>query len=124
MLYGLLPIVRSTFVGLTSIPSAMRESALALGMTARSRLWRVELPLALPSILSGVQTSAVIAVGTATLGALIGAGGYGQAILTGVRLDRTSLILEGALPSALLALAVQGLFELIERLIVPSERRG
>ncbi len=124
VLYGLLPIVRSTFVGLTSIPIAMRESALALGMTPLSRLRRVELPLALPSILSGVQTSAVIAVGTATLGALIGAGGYGQAILTGVRLDRTSLILEGAVPSALLALAVQGLFELIERLIVPSERRG
>ena len=69
----------------------------------------------MPSILAGIQTAAVIAVGTATLGALIGAGGYGQPILTGIRLDDTALILEGAVPAALLALAVQGLFDLVER---------
>ncbi|HEX9646030.1 MAG TPA: amino acid ABC transporter permease, partial [Alphaproteobacteria bacterium] len=70
-------------------------------------------------ILAGIKTSAVINVGTATLGALIGAGGYGQPILTGIRLDDTGLILEGAVPAALLALAVQGAFELAERLVVP-----
>ena len=72
----------------------------------------------MPSIVAGTQTAAVIAVGTATLGALIGAGGYGQPILTGIRLDDTALILEGAVPAALLALAVQGLFDLVERLVV------
>ena len=72
----------------------------------------------MPSILAGIKTAAVINVGTATLGALIGAGGYGQPILTGIRLDDTRLILEGAMPAALLALAVQGLFELVERLVV------
>lgn len=124
VLYGLLPIVRSTYTGLTSITGPLKESALALGLSPSARLRRVELPLALPAILSGIQTSAVIAVGTATLGALIGAGGFGQAILTGVRLDRTSLILEGAVPAAALALLMQGLFELLERLVVPRGLRG
>ena len=71
--------------------------------------------MAVPSILAGIKTSAVINVGTATLGALIGAGGYGQPILTGIRLDSVPLILEGAIPAALLALLVQGLFDLVER---------
>ncbi|MGB8378089.1 MAG: ABC transporter permease subunit, partial [Rhodanobacteraceae bacterium] len=86
-------------------------------------LGRVELPLALRSILAGVKTAAVINVGTATLGALIGAGGYGQPILTGIRLDDIGLILEGAVPAALLALAVQGVFELIERSLTPRGLR-
>ncbi len=77
----------------------------------------VELPMAAPSILAGIQTSAVINVGTATLGARIGAGGYGQPILTGIRLDDTGLILQGAVPAAGLALLVSGLFELVERLV-------
>jgi osmoprotectant transport system permease protein len=122
-LYGLLPIVRNTAAGLSGIPGDIRESAEALGLPARARLWRIELPLASPSILAGIQTAAVINVGTATLGALIGAGGYGQPILTGIRLDDTSLILEGAVPAALLALAVSALFELIERLVVPRGLR-
>ncbi len=105
-LYGLLPIVRNTAAGLGGIPGDLRESAEALGLPPRARLWRIELPLAAPSILAGIQTAAVINVGTATLGALIGAGGYGQPILTGIRLDDTGLILEGAVPAALLALAV------------------
>jgi osmoprotectant transport system permease protein len=122
-LYGLLPIVRNTAAGLSGIPGDIRESAEALGLPPRARLWRVELPLASPSILAGIQTAAVINVGTATLGALIGAGGYGQPILTGIRLDDTGLILEGAVPAALLALAVSALFELIERLVVPRGLR-
>ncbi|MFL5346145.1 MAG: glycine betaine ABC transporter substrate-binding protein [Hyalangium sp.] len=122
-LYGLLPIVRNTAAGLGGIPGDIRESAEALGLPPGARLWRIELPLAAPSILAGIQTAAVINVGTATLGALIGAGGYGQPILTGIRLDDTGLILEGAVPAALLALAVSAVFELIERLVVPRGLR-
>ncbi|HEY0233307.1 MAG TPA: ABC transporter permease subunit, partial [Dokdonella sp.] len=82
-----------------------------------------ELPLALRSILAGIKTAAVINVGTATLGALIGAGGYGQPIITGIRLDDLGLILEGAVPAALLALLVQGVFELIEQRLTPRGLR-
>ena len=80
----------------------------------------VELPFAARSILAGIKTASVINVGTATLGALIGAGGYGQPILTGIRLDDIGLILEGAIPAALLALAVQGVFDLFEKMILPA----
>jgi osmoprotectant transport system permease protein len=92
-LYGLLPVVRNTHAGLTGIAPELRESALALGIPPGARLRRIELPLAAPAILAGVKTSAVITVGTATLGALVGAGGYGQPILTGVRLASVPLIL-------------------------------
>ncbi len=122
-LYSLLPIVRNTHAGLTGIPAPLRESAEALGLSPRARLWHVELPLASPSILAGVKTSAVINVGTATLGALIGAGGYGQPILTGIRLDNVALILEGAVPAALLAVAVQAFFAGAERWVVPRGLR-
>ena len=81
------------------------------------------MPLAARSVLSGIKTSAVINVGTATLGALIGAGGYGQPILTGIRLDNIGLILEGAIPAAVLALLVQGFFDLLERFFVPRGLR-
>jgi osmoprotectant transport system permease protein len=122
-LYSLLPIVRSTYTGLRDIPLPLRTSAQALGLTPMARLRLVELPMASRAILSGVKTSAVINIGTATLGALIGAGGYGQPILTGIRLDDVNLILEGAVPAALLALIVQGMFELAERLFVPKGLR-
>ncbi len=122
-LYSLLPIVRNTHAGLNGISPEMIESAEALGLPPLARLRLVELPLAARSILAGIKTSAVINVGTATLGALIGAGGYGQPILTGIRLDNVGLILEGAIPAAVLALAVQGIFELAERIIVPKGLR-
>ena len=122
-LYSLLPIVRNTHAGLEGIAPELRESAAALGLPASVRLRRVGLPLASPSILAGVQTSAVINVGTATLGALVGAGGYGQPILTGIRLDDLGLILEGAVPAAVLALVVQGLFSLAGRVVVPRGLR-
>ena len=122
-LYSLLPVVRNTAQGLTGIPPELRDSAVALGLPAGARLRLIELPLASPAILAGIQTAAVINVGTATLGALIGAGGYGQPILTGIRLADTGLILEGALPAAALALAVQGLFDLAGRAAIPRGLR-
>jgi osmoprotectant transport system permease protein len=122
-LYGLLPIVRNTHAGISDVPPSLLEAADAIGLEPRARLRLVELPLAARSILAGVKTSAVINVGTATLGALIGAGGYGQAILTGIRLDDVGLILEGAIPAAALALLVQGAFDVVERFAVPRALR-
>lgn len=122
-LYSLLPIVRNTAAGLSGIAPEIRDSAEALGLTRLARLRLIELPLASPSILAGVQTAAVIDVGTATLGALIGAGGYGQPILTGIRLADLGLILEGAVPAAALALLAQALFELLGRAVVPRGLR-
>ena len=122
-LYSLLPIVRNTHAGLRDIPGPLLESAEALGLPPMAKLRQIELPLAARSILAGVQTSAVINVGTATLGALIGAGGYGQPILTGIRLGDTGLILQGAIPAALLALLVQGLFTLAERVFIAEGLR-
>jgi len=119
-LYSLLPIVRNTYLGLHDISPQLRESAQALGLPPMARLRTIELPLASRSILAGIKTSAILNIGTATLGALIGAGGYGQPILTGIRLDDLGLILQGAIPAAMLALLAQGLFELAERWIVPK----
>ncbi len=122
-LYSLLPIVRNTHAGLTDIPRELRETAAAIGLPPMTRLWRIELPLALRTILAGIKIAVVINVGTATLGALIGAGGYGQPILAGIRLDDVGLILEGAIPAALLALVAQAVFEIIERLLTPRGLR-
>jgi osmoprotectant transport system permease protein len=122
-LYGLLPIVRNTHSGLMGIPRGLRESAIVLGLSPLARMLRIDLPMAAPSILAGIKTAAVINVGTATLGALIGAGGYGQPILTGIRLADTRLILLGAVPAAILALVVQGCFGLLERLVLPRGLR-
>ena len=126
--YALLPIVRNVHAGLAGIPGELQDTARALGIPPRARLRRVELPLAAPAILAGVRTAAVITVGGATLGALVGAGGYGQPILAGVRLASVPLILEGAVPAALLALAVEGVFGLLERAVVSPglrpQRRG
>jgi osmoprotectant transport system permease protein len=122
-LYSLLPIVRNTHAGLTGIDPALLESARVMGLPPRVRLLRVELPLALRPILAGIKIAVVINIGTATLGALIGAGGYGQPILTGIRLDDIHLILEGAVPAALLALLAQGVFEVLERMLTPRGLR-
>lgn len=117
--YSLLPIVRNTHAGLAGIAPSLIDSAEALGLSRLARLRRIELPLALPTIIAGVRTAAVIAVGLATLGAIIGAGGYGQPILTGIRLADTGLILEGAIPAAVMALVIEGLFHLAERALTP-----
>jgi osmoprotectant transport system permease protein len=122
-LYSLLPIVRNTYAGLHDIASEYTESALSLGLPPFYRLMKIELPMASRSILAGIKTAAVLNVGFATLGALIGAGGYGQPIITGIRLADNSLILQGAIPAAILALVVQGMFELAERYFVPRGLR-
>ena len=122
-LYSLLPIVRNTAAGLRAIPPEYQESATALGLSPGFRLLHVELPLASPAILTGIKTAAVLNVGFATLGALVGARGYGQPILTGIRLNNTALIMQGAIPAACLALALQAAFELAERWIVPAGLR-
>jgi osmoprotectant transport system permease protein len=122
-LYSMLPIVRNTYTGLTDVPPSLRESAEALGLSPAARLRLVELPMASRAILAGIKTSAIINVGTATLGAIIGAGGYGEPILSGVRLDDVGLILQGAIPAAAMALITQGLFDLLERVVVPRGLR-
>jgi osmoprotectant transport system permease protein len=123
-LYSLLPIVRGTYLGFTSISTTVREAAQSLGLPASSRFRYIYLPLAVSSILSGIKTSAVINVGTATLGALIGAGGFGQTIIRGIRLDDTNLIMAGALPAAGLALLVQWSFDFIEKIVVSEGLRS
>ncbi len=122
-LYSLLPIVRNTYQGLTSIPHSLQESAAVLGLKPFARLRLLELPLASPMILAGIKTAAVINVGTATIGVLIGAGGYGEPILNGVRLNNHSMILQGAIPAAVLAIVIQGLFDRIEKWYVPEGLR-
>lgn len=123
-LYSLLPIVRNTYTGLSDIPQNLRDSAMVLGLSPWARLRLVELPLASTSIMAGIKTAAVINVGTATIGALVGAGGFGQPILTGIRLDDFSLILQGAVPAAVLAVIVQATFGYAERWIIPAGLRA
>jgi osmoprotectant transport system permease protein len=122
-LYGLLPIVRNTASGLQDIPRPIRESAQALGLEPRVQLTKVFLPLASRSIVAGIKTSAVVNVGTATLAALIGAGGLGEPIISGLNLNDSTLILEGAVPAALLAVLVQTAFGYLDRLLIPKGLR-
>jgi osmoprotectant transport system permease protein len=118
-LYSLLPIVRNTATGIATIPAGLRESAQALGLEPMARLRKVYLPMAMPTILAGIKTSAVINVGTATLAGLIGAGGLGEPIISGLNLNDNKIILQGAIPAALLAILVQLLFDGIEKVVVP-----
>ncbi|OBV37358.1 osmoprotectant transport system permease protein [Janthinobacterium psychrotolerans] len=119
--YALLPIVRNTCTGILQIAPGLRMAALALGLTRRDRLLYVDLPLALPVILAGVKTAAVMSVGTATIAAFIGAGGYGERITIGLALNDNDMLLAGAIPAAVLALLTQGIFELVERWAVRRE---
>jgi osmoprotectant transport system permease protein len=122
-LYSLLPIVRNTTAGLQDIPTPIRESAAALGLEPRVQLTKVFLPMASRSILAGVKTSTVINIGTATLAGFIGAGGYGELILSGINLNATDVILQGAIPAALLALLSQFLFDFLDRVVIPRGLR-
>jgi osmoprotectant transport system permease protein len=123
LLYALLPIMRNTCVGLAEVPAGLKDAGTALGLTPRQRLFLVDLPLALPTLLAGVRTATTIAVGTATIAAFIGAGGYGERIVTGLALNDKELLLAGALPAAALALLFEGIFELIERGMRRSARQ-
>jgi osmoprotectant transport system permease protein len=118
-LYGLLPIVRNTATGLRDIPAQIRDAAEVLALKPRTRLLKIFLPLASPSILAGIKTSAIINIGSATLAALIGAGGLGEPIISGLNLNDHATILEGAIPAALLAIVAQGLFSVLDRFIIP-----
>lgn len=122
-LYGLLPIVRNTATGLQDIAQPIRDSAIALGLEPAARLRKIYLPMASRSILAGIKTSAVINIGTATLAALIGAGGLGEPILSGLNLNDHVTILKGAVPAALLALFVQWGFDLLDRVFIPKGLR-
>ena len=123
-LYALLPIVRNTHAGLTQVPRGMIQAAQSLGLTAPTILRRIELPLAAQTILAGVKTSAVINVGTATIAAFIGAGGYGERIVTGLALNDHAMLLAGALPAAALALLIEGGFRIGEHALVPAGLRA
>jgi osmoprotectant transport system permease protein len=115
VLYALLPILRNTYVGLTSIDPAVLQAAEAMGMTDNQILWRVRLPLALSIILAGIRTSTIITIGVATIAAAIGAGGLGTFIFRGVAMVNDAVILAGAIPAALLAIVADGLLALLER---------
>ncbi len=119
-LYALLPIVRNTHAGLLGVSRDMAQAALSLGLTARQALRHVQLPLAAPTILAGIKTAAVINVGTATMAAFIGAGGFGERIVAGLAVNDSTVMLAGALPAAALALLVQIGFDAAERWATPS----
>ncbi len=114
-LFALLPIMRNTCTGLAEVPGGLKLAASALGLTPLQRLRLIELPLALPVMVAGLRTATSIAVGTATIAAFVGAGGYGERIVTGLALNDQGLLLAGALPAAALALLCEALFELAER---------
>jgi len=122
-LYALLPIVRNTHAALAQIPRGMIEAAQSLGLEPGTILRRIELPLGAPTILAGIKTSAVINVGTATIAAFIGAGGYGERIVTGLALNDHAMLLAGAIPAAVLALLIEGAFRVGERLVMPAGLR-
>jgi osmoprotectant transport system permease protein len=122
-LYSLLPIARNTVTALQTIPSAYRQVAAAMGMTRRQELRHVLMPLAMPHVLAGIRTAAIISIGTATLAAFIGAGGLGDPIVTGLALNDSALILRGAIPAACLAILAELFFNVLERwLVVPHMR--
>ncbi len=122
-LYGLLPIVRNTAAGMSEVARGLKQAGAALGLGAGSILRLIELPVASRTILAGVRTSAVINVGTATIAAFIGAGGYGERIVAGLAVNDNALLLAGAAPAALLALLIEGGFTFAERWLVPRGLR-
>jgi osmoprotectant transport system permease protein len=118
-LYALLPILRNTAAALFSIDPVLRKVSVGMGLTAWQRMRYIDLPLAAPTILAGIKTAAIINIGTATLAAFIGAGGLGEPIVTGLALNDVSLILQGAVPAALLAIVTELAFEQMERVLIP-----
>jgi osmoprotectant transport system permease protein len=122
-LYSILPVVRNTIAGLDQVPADIIEAARGMGMTPAQRLLRVELPLALPVIMTGTRTAVIVNIGTAVVGAVVGAGGLGTAIIAGLVRENTAFVLEGAIPAALLALLVDQVLGRIEELLGRGELR-
>jgi osmoprotectant transport system permease protein len=123
-LYALLPIVRNTYAGVSTIDRRLVDMTAVMRLHGWRRLAWIELPLASVTIMAGIKTAAVLTVGTATLAAFIGGGGYGTLIVTGLALNDVATILAGAIPAAVMALVIHGLFEGLERLVVPVPLRG
>jgi osmoprotectant transport system permease protein len=119
-LYSLLPVVLNTFTGIRSIDPRHLENARAFGLTRPQILFRIVLPLASPMLLAGVKTATIVSIGTATLAALVGAGGYGAPIVSGLSLNDVPTILTGAIPAALMAWLAHGFFELLGKLLIPA----
>ncbi len=119
-LYSLLPVVLNTFTGIRAVDARHVENARAFGLSRRQILWRIVLPLASPTLLAGLKTATIVSIGTATLAALVGAGGYGAPIVSGLALNDTATILTGAVPAAGMALLAHGLFELLGRWVIPA----
>jgi osmoprotectant transport system permease protein len=122
-LYSLLPVVLNTFTGIRTINPTHIENARAFGLTPRQVLLRVVLPLASPTLLAGIKTATIVSIGTATLAALVGAGGYGAPIVSGLALNDMPTILTGAIPAALMALVAHGLFEVLGLVLIPAGLR-
>lgn len=120
ILYALLPVLRSTVVGILGVDAAVRESAVAMGMTSRQILWEVELPLAVPSILAGIRIATVTTVGTATIAAAVGGGGLGVFIFRGIAMVDTQTVLAGAAPAAVMAIMADEGLGWIERKLSPA----
>lgn len=119
-LYALLPIIKNTYIGINSVDTAAIEAGRGMGMTRRQILTMVEIPLALPIIMGGIRVSTVINIGTATIAALIGAGGLGDFIFKGISMNSNNMILTGAIPTALLAISVDFLLAYFEKKLVPK----
>jgi osmoprotectant transport system permease protein len=113
-LYSLLPIMRNAVTGLSDVSDGLKQAGTALGMTSAQNLQFVQLPIALPTLIAGIRTATTIAIGTATIAAFIGAGGFGERIVTGLALNDKQLLLAGAVPAAALALLSEALFELLD----------
>lgn len=123
-LYAILPILRNTYAGIIGVNQRYIEAARGIGMTNTQILFHVELPLSIPSIISGIRISAVYIVSWATIAGLIGAGGLGDLIWTGLSTYKTNYILAGAIPSAILAFLISGLMGILERIIMPRGLKG
>ena len=123
-LYALLPILKNTVAGIRHVDDAQKEAGRGMGMTELQRLRRIELPLAVPVIFAGIRTSTVLSIGVAYLGAFIGAGGFGQWVILGQQQFRTDVLLAGAIPGALLVIALDRTFEWLEGRVTPSGVAG
>lgn len=118
-LYALLPIIKNTFIGINSVEEAIIDAGRGMGMTAKQILTKVEIPLALPVIMGGIRISTVINIGTATIAALIGAGGLGEMIFKGISMASDNMVLAGAVPTALLAIFADKVLGMVETKLTP-----